>query len=129
MIVDTSAWIDYSLNTVGALGDAIDLALDNGQAMTVDVVRLELLVGLAPPGRRAMNGILARCRHVAQEHIFDVDDALGLYEQCRRAGETIRSANDCLIAAIAIRNDVAVLHKDKDFDAIARHTALQAVRA
>jgi predicted nucleic acid-binding protein len=32
---------------------------------------------------------------------------------------------DCLIAAVAIRNDVPVLHNDADFDTLARHTALQ----
>jgi predicted nucleic acid-binding protein len=128
MIVDTSAWIEYSLNPDGPLGDAVDRALDEGQAMTIDVVRLELLIGLSVPARRAMNGILASCRHLPQEHIFDVDDALAVYERCRRAGETIRASNDCLIAAIAMRNDVPVLHKDNDFDVIARHTPLQAIR-
>jgi len=35
---------------------------------------------------------------------------------------------DCLIAAIAIRHDVPVLHADNDFDAIARHTPLKVDR-
>ncbi len=31
---------------------------------------------------------------------------------------------DCLVAAIAIRADVPVLHADRDFDTLARHTDL-----
>jgi predicted nucleic acid-binding protein len=31
----------------------------------------------------------------------------------------------CLIAAVAIRNDVPVLHHDADFDVLARHTPLR----
>ena len=79
--------------------------------------------------RRAMSGVLAGCRFLHQESVFDVDDAVSLFDRCRQRGETVRSPNDCLIAAIAIRNGVPVLHRDRDFDVLARHTALQAVRA
>ena len=55
----------------------------------------------------------------------DFDAAAELYRRCRRAGETIRNFIDCLIAAVAIRADVPVLHNDIDFTALARHTELQ----
>jgi hypothetical protein len=32
---------------------------------------------------------------------------------------------DCLIAAVAIRHDVPVLAKDRDFEALAAHTPLR----
>jgi predicted nucleic acid-binding protein len=38
---------------------------------------------------------------------------------------TIRSSTDCLIAAIAIQNDVPVWHKDRDFTVIAKFTRLR----
>ena len=38
---------------------------------------------------------------------------------------TIRSMLDCLIAAVAIRQGIPVLHSDRDFDALARHTELR----
>ncbi len=41
---------------------------------------------------------------------------------------TIRSSTDCLIAAIAIRNGVPVWHRDRDYDVIAKFTALRATR-
>lgn len=62
-----------------------------------------------------------------QMHLVDAEEAAHIYRVCRRAGETIRSMNDCLIAAIAIRNDVPVLHRDRDYDAIARHFPLRLV--
>jgi predicted nucleic acid-binding protein len=37
----------------------------------------------------------------------------------RHSGCTVRSLVGCLIAAIARRSDVPILHKDADFDAIA----------
>lgn len=55
----------------------------------------------------------------------DYDTAAALYRSCRRQGETVRKLLDCLIAAVAIRAEIAVLHNDRDFDVLARHTELQ----
>ncbi len=55
----------------------------------------------------------------------DYEEAAALYRRCRAGGETIRNLLDCLIAAVAIRNNAPVLHRDRDFDALARHTELQ----
>jgi hypothetical protein len=48
------------------------------------------------------------------------EDAVFLYRSARRAGLTIRSGIDCLIAACAIRNQLTVLHHDRDFDLLER---------
>jgi predicted nucleic acid-binding protein len=52
--------------------------------------------------------------------------ATDLYRAARRAGITVRSGVDCLIAACAIRNDLEVLHRDRDFDALATVSPLRA---
>ena len=49
-------------------------------------------------------------------------EAAETFRSGRRRGYTIRSTVDCLIAAIAIRNDVTVWHKDRDYTTIARYT-------
>jgi predicted nucleic acid-binding protein len=41
-----------------------------------------------------------------------------LYFKCRRAGFTVKTI-DCIIARIAIENDLYLLHNDKDFENIA----------
>ena len=51
--------------------------------------------------------------------------AAAVYRQGRRRGLTIRSAADCLIAAIALTNDASVWHRDRDFDTIAQFTNLR----
>ena len=55
----------------------------------------------------------------------DYEEAVALYRTCRRQGETVRRLIDCLIAALAIRAGVPVLHADSDFDVLARHTPLR----
>ena len=49
-----------------------------------------------------------------------VGEAIALYRRARRAGVTVRSSADCLIAACAIRHDLTVLHVDRDFTQLAR---------
>ena len=56
-------------------------------------------------------------------------EAIDLYRGARRAGFTIRSSIDCLIAACAIRHDLDVLHVDRDYAALARVSALRERKA
>jgi predicted nucleic acid-binding protein len=49
-----------------------------------------------------------------------------IFRIIRAASFTIRSSNDCLIAAIAMHHDVTLLHADRDFDYIARFFPLRA---
>jgi len=50
--------------------------------------------------------------------------AARIYFRCRRQGIPIRSSVDCLIAQIAIENDLLLLHDDRDFDSLATVTSL-----
>lgn len=130
VLVDTSVWVDYLRSATGAAGDAIERRLRAGTAATTDAVLIEVLVGPTAEdvaGRHAR--LLARCEHLAQESPTDAVQAAALYRACRRGGETPRSQIDCLIAAVAVRHGVPVLHRDRDFDVIARHTPLQVVTA
>lgn len=52
-------------------------------------------------------------------------EAVDLYRGARRSGLTVRSSVDCLIAACAIRHDLEVLHRDRDFAALARVSPLR----
>jgi predicted nucleic acid-binding protein len=54
----------------------------------------------------------------------DFRSASDIYRAARRAGKTIRSINDCLIAALSIRHDANFIHREADFDVIATLTAL-----
>jgi len=53
-------------------------------------------------------------------------EAAGLYRAARRLGLTPRSSVDCLIAACALRHDMEVLHKDRDYDLLGKASPLAA---
>ncbi|MDQ4069069.1 MAG: hypothetical protein M3203_06305 [Actinomycetota bacterium] len=71
---------------------------------------------------------MARCEHVSVRGLDDFEAAADLYRACKAGGETVRALTDCLIAVVALRQSLSVLHADRDFDVLARHTGLQAER-
>jgi len=52
-------------------------------------------------------------------------EAAGLYRTARRLGYTVRSSIDCIIGACALRHDLEVLHRDRDFTSLARVSPLR----
>jgi predicted nucleic acid-binding protein len=129
ILADTSAWIAYQRDVDSPASAAVRDAIRSDSIATTDAVLLELLAGMASDRVEAWTGLLARAEHLAQLPWDDAITAAGIYRDCRRNGYTPRSLVDCLIAAVAIRHDVRLLHDDRDFDAIARHTALRVLRA
>ena len=126
-LVDTSAWIDYLRATGSPTHRTVRrLIEDDVELVTTDVVVMELLAGGRDDGHVAsLRRLLARCELVAVEGLADYEEAAAIYRRCRRAGATVRALNDCLIAAVALRADLSVLHADRDFDVLAEHTGLR----
>jgi predicted nucleic acid-binding protein len=59
------------------------------------------------------------------DSVLDFDGAVAVYRTCRQAGVTPRGLLDCMIAAVAIRHDVALLAWDADMVRIADVTGLR----
>jgi predicted nucleic acid-binding protein len=127
ILLDSSAWIEYFRKTMSPVDLLATAAIQADAAATTDAVILEVLAGVPKEHITSVERLLNTRHYVAQEPLTDVEFAVGLYRQCRARGVTPRAVNDCLIAAVAIRNDVPVLHRDKDFDVIAKYTDLQVV--
>ncbi|HEX7322131.1 MAG TPA: PIN domain-containing protein [Mycobacterium sp.] len=71
---------------------------------------------------RLVNGL----RSLSISQAVDFRAAADIYRAARRSGLTIRSINDCLIAAVALRCHAHIMHRDTDFDVIADMTGLSA---
>jgi predicted nucleic acid-binding protein len=121
--IDTSAWVEF-LRDSGSGVCAMVEELLAGEIVICDVVSMELLAGARDERHLAdLRGLLARAT-VSPITAVDYDEAAALYRVCRRGGETVRRINDCLIAAVAIREHAPMLHADADFTVLARHTSL-----
>jgi hypothetical protein len=90
-----------------------------------DPVRMELLAGAGSDRNVGdLRHLFSRAVHLSTQP-SDYDDAALLCRRARASGSTVRRLVDCLIAAIAIRHDVPVLHADRDFTALAEGTDLR----
>ena len=129
-LVDTSAWVEYLRATGSPAHVAVRLILESDEAAhTTDVVVMEILAGARNADHRDwLRRLLARCEHIPVEGLDDFESAADLYRTCRSEGETVRALTDCLIAVVALRASVSVLHADRDFDVLARHTGLRTER-
>jgi hypothetical protein len=124
ILIDTSAWVELLRDTGSRVCNRVDALLAE-EIATCDPIRMEVLAGARDEQHlRRLRRLLARAAVLPTEP-GDYERAASIYRHCRREGETVRKLIDCLIAAVAIRADVAVLHRDTDFDVIARHTELE----
>ena len=127
ILVDTSVWIDLlTKKPRRAIGED-----EKAQFRTCAPIVQEVIQGLRPglasdEFRESLLAIPVLCDPIPLSLYLS---AAEIYREGRRRGVTVRSSVDCLIAAIAIDQQVPVWHSDRDFDAIARYTPLQSIRA
>jgi len=126
ILVDTSVWIELLNGRLGSKVSEQQLL----RFRTCGPVVQEVLQGLRddPPGNAFRQSFMALplLNDPLPERTFIF--AAEIYRIGRNKGFTIRSSVDCLIAAIAIENHVTVWHRDRDYDAISRFTALRSTQ-
>jgi predicted nucleic acid-binding protein len=125
IVVDTSAWVELLRATGSPVHRALRALVESGEALAVtEMVVMELLAGAGRADVRPLRSRMLAFDLLPLGGLRDFERAVGIYRECRSAGEEIRSLTDCLIAVPAIHAGASVLHADRDFDAIARHTDL-----
>lgn len=123
LLVDTSVWIELFRKAPRADPRAL---LDLDEVVTCPPVVQEVLQGFRDEWafRLARSSMLALPVVDAPLPLARFEEAAQLYRAARRAGLTVRSGVDCLIAASAIRHQLTVLHVDRDFPKLSRVAAL-----
>ena len=124
VLVDTSVWIEAFANPPRV---KLERLIDIDEIVICLPVYQEVLQGFRDEFayRRARTAMAALPMLESPLSHAVVDDAVGLYRSARRAGLTIRSRIDCLIAACALRSDIEILHVGRDFDLLARVAPLR----
>lgn len=125
LLVDTSAWIEIFRRPARVTID--DIADDRDRIVTCLPIIQEVLQGFSDEraygiARTAMYA-LPCVESPLTAAVFDT--AVDIYRRARRAGITVRSSVDCLIAACATRHHLRVVHRDRDFTSLAAVVALE----
>ncbi len=121
LIADSSAWIEYLRGTGSPAHLGLRDAVSNDEVVVPEPVKAELLVGARSNGElRALQRLLEHFDALLVTPRDDFDSAVAIHLQCRSVGVTPRGLVDCVIAAMALRSGLPVLHHDRDFAAMAR---------
>lgn len=128
LVVDSSVWIDFFAGIPSAPCDELARVLDDGQVRVVvpDLVLYEVLRGFR--SERALRQARSLLQSFGIETCGGEHIALAAaehYRLLRAKGITVRSAVDVLIAAFCIEEDYFLLHRDRDYHAIALHRGLR----
>ena len=128
VLVDTSVWIEVFRNPARI---SLEQTVDFDDVVTCLPVVQEVLQGFRDERaygrvRQAMLALPIVDSPMPADVFLQAAD---LYRAGRRAGVTIRSGVDCLVAACAIRHRLELLHHDRDYDAIAKVSPLHVRRA
>lgn len=129
IIVDTSVWIDFFHGKDLPEVRALERILAAGEDICVcGVILAEVLQGIREDGdyRATLSRFESFLFLPMNQHTFV--KAAELYRILRRKGITIRNTVDCMIAAVAIEHDIPLLHKDSDFNAIAKYCGLKMLK-
>jgi predicted nucleic acid-binding protein len=122
ILVDTSVWVDYLRGRATLQVRSLKSLLSADEIVGIaPIILQEILQGADSAARfeswrKYFTDLFC---YVPRDPVESHVAAARLYQQCRKAGKTPRSSNDCLIAQIAIENGILLLHNDRDFNIIA----------
>lgn len=124
-LIDTSIWIDFLREKnnpttkyfTGLLEEEVPFGITG-------IIYQEVLQGAASKSDfdNLVDYLGTQRFYHLKDDIMSYQSAAKIYFDCRRRGFTIRSTIDCIIAQIAIENDLILLHNDEDYRHIATVT-------
>jgi predicted nucleic acid-binding protein len=122
ILVDSSVWADFFNGYPSSEEIKLKTLLNyNADIAITGIIASEVLSGFKD--EKSFEEVkdkflkLPQIRINFNSHI----QAAKMYRHLRSKGITIRSIIDCIIAIIAIENDLELLHKDRDFDMIGKY--------
>ena len=125
VLVDTSVWINFFKGIETGSSLFLKNNLSKIIIATCPVIVQEVLQGvLYDKEFKRVNSYFNALTRFSDNRYELALDAARLYRDIRKAGFTIRKPNDCLIACYAIKNNVRLLHDDKDFYHIQMNSGL-----
>ncbi len=129
VLVDTSVWINAFKGLETSASMFLKRNYNNILVATCPVIVQEVVQGVIPD--KDYENVSNNFNKIVNLSVNGYDyarEAANLYRGLRKKGITIRKPNDCLIAIYAIKNDIVLLHDDKDFTNIAAFSDLKTMQ-
>ena len=126
VLVDTSVWIDFFAGRNDSRVMSLQESIESEEDLSLcGVILSEVLQGIRS------DADFTKTKEYLDDLIFlpmrraTFVKAAELYRSLRKKGVTIRKPVDCMIASVAIEYNAKLLHNDRDFNHIAKHSKLR----
>jgi len=130
ILVDTTVWIDFFKGRNKSYVDALHSLLEQREDLCLcGVILTEILQGIKNEKEyRITETLLSNLIYLPmKKETFIL--AANIFRVLRSKGITVRKSIDCMISAVAIENNIFLLHNDEDFDLIAKYSELKLFKA
>ena len=126
IFVDSSVWIDYFNGKSTSETETLDSLLGVEPIATGDLILTEVLQGF----RKDKDYKTAKSLLTLLTVFNMLDTSIAIesadnFRLLRKKGITVRKAVDAIIATFCIKNDLALLHSDKDFEPYYKYLRLK----
>ncbi|MFH1537467.1 MAG: PIN domain nuclease [bacterium] len=127
ILVDTSVWVDFLRGADSTQRRALHRLIEDEEDIAItEIILTEILQGIREDKNfRAVREYLLEFPVLKPKGIETYIKAAEIYRDCRKKGKTVRKTVDCIIAAVCMENDAALLHKDSDFELIEKCAGLK----
>ena len=128
ILVDTSVWVEVLRDKKGEVVHAFRGRVGAEICVLTRFTQLELLQGVRNEMAWKQLDDYLETQYYLEATENTWKEAARIFFELRRKGVTLNSPVDCCIAQIAIESGVLLLHRDRDFERIARIRPLIAER-
>jgi hypothetical protein len=128
ILIDTSVWVEVLRDKTGRIVNVFRQRVGDEIIAFSRFTQLELLQGAKNEQEWQQLDTYLSTQYYFETTDDTCRDAARIYFDLRKGGITINSPIDCCIAQLAIETQVLLLHRDKDFEKIARIRPLAAER-
>jgi len=130
ILVDTSVWIDFFTNRPAGHVEALSKFIEDGDNIaTCGIVLAEVLQGIKKDAEyKKTKELFSSIIYVPMQRSTFIKSA-DIYRELRKKGVTISKSLDCMIASLALENDIYLLDNDQDFDYIEQYFELKRINS
>ena len=124
ILVDTSVWIDVLRDKAGDVVRSFRSRVGDEVIVFCRFIQLELLQGAKDEHEWSRLDEYLSAQYYLEASEKTWRNAARIYFELRKSGTTVRSPIDCCIACVAMESQAMLLHRDRDFESIAKITPL-----
>lgn len=129
VMVDTTVWIDFFGGKSQPHVKLLETLINERDDICIcGIILTEILQGIREDTAYKKTKRLLENLIFLPMHYSSFVLSAEIYRKLRRKGITIRKTMDCMIAAVAIENDIALVHNDRDFIPIEKHFGMKMLK-